>query len=36
MSFSLHPRLAADSTYVGDFALSQLRLQGPILVHGFC
>lgn len=28
MSFSLHPRLAADSTYVGDFALSQLRLAG--------
>lgn len=28
MSFSLHPRLAADSAYVGDFALCQLRLAG--------
>ncbi|SIN93944.1 HIT domain-containing protein [Salinivibrio sp. ES.052] len=26
MSFSLHSRLAADSTYVGDFPLCQLRL----------
>ncbi|OOF25364.1 HIT family protein [Salinivibrio proteolyticus] len=36
MSFSLHDRLAADSAYVGDFDLCQLRLAhadfGPWLI----